>query len=136
MSEFDALLIASEHSGKSIDEMLSVAEKNGFHNRIENKLCFNDLLQKGYIEGAFVLGLPVTITRAGKERLNHLAQEAKKATQEERNNASNKKLAIAGILVPFVLLALEFVIIRFETPIFEFFDFLWNWIKDIIQKAI
>lgn len=136
MNEYDALLIASEHSGKSIDEMLAVAEKKGFHNRTENKLCFYDLLQKGYIEGAFVLGQPVFITVTGMNLLQQLQKSAEQGAKEERNNASNKKIAIAGLFVPFVVLILQFVIDHYSVLILQLFDSLWNWIKDIVQKAI
>lgn len=72
MDELDALLIAAEHSGKSIEKMLDVAQKAGFPDRKENVERFLTLLDKDYINGAFVLGLPVTITLAGKDRLQQL----------------------------------------------------------------
>lgn len=86
MNELAALLIVAEHSGKSIDEMLAAAEKAGFPDRAENEDRFLSLLQQNYIEGAFVLDQPVTVTLAGKDRLRQL-----KAAAEYKVRQSQEK---------------------------------------------
>lgn len=136
MNKLEALRIASEHSGKSIDVMLSAAEEKGFHNREENIQVFYMLHQNNYIEGAFVLGLPVTITASGKNLLQQLQKSAEKSAKEERNNASNKKIAVCSLLVPFLVLVLQFVVDHYGILILQLFDSLWNWIKDVIQNAV
>ena len=62
MNELEALSIASEYSGQSIDRMLETAKQSGFTNEAENKLRFQSLYEQGLIQGAFQFDLPVTIT--------------------------------------------------------------------------
>lgn len=114
MNELDALVIASEYSGESIDKMLEVAKEKGFSNVTESKLRFQSLYLDGYIQGAFQFGLPVTITLSGEDRLEQLQQLAEKDSKDERNKRFNKKLAIAGLLVPFIIFVLEVVVDHFQ----------------------
>lgn len=114
MNELDALVIASEYSGESIDKMMEVAKEKGFSNVTESKLRFQSLYLDGYIQGAFQFGLPVTITLSGKDRLEQLQQLAEKDSKDERNKRFNKKLAIAGLLVPFIIFVLEVVVDHFQ----------------------
>lgn len=84
MNEFDALSIAAALSGKSIDEMLVAAQQAGHPDRTENLNRFLSLLDKNYIDGAFALGLPVTITLAGKDHLQQLQDKALAVKQVKR----------------------------------------------------
>lgn len=114
MNELDALKIASEFSGESIDKMLEIAEEQGFSDEFQNKSRFQSLYQSGYVQGAFQFGLPVTITISGKDRLEELQKLAEKDSKDERGKRFDKKLAIAGILVPLVIFVLEVVIDHFQ----------------------
>lgn len=114
MNELDALMIAAEHSGESISAMLKAAEKAGFTDELENKLRFQSLYEQDFIKGAFVLGLPVTITQTGKDRLDQLQKLTEKDSKDERRKRFDKKLAIAGLLVPLIIFVLEVVIDHFQ----------------------
>ena len=114
MNELDALKIASEFSGESIDKMLEIAEKRGFSDEMQNKLRFQSLYQSGYIQGAFQFGLPVTITLAGRDQLEKLQKLAEKDSKDERGKRFDKKLAIAGLFVPLIIFVLEVVIGHFQ----------------------
>ena len=114
MNELDALMIAAEHSGESISAMLNAAEKAGFTDEIGNKLRFQSLYEQDFVKGAFVLGLPVTITQTGKDRLDQLQKLTEKDSEDERRKQFDKKLAIAGLLVPLIIFVLEVVIDHFQ----------------------
>ena len=110
MNELDALLIVSEHSGESMDQMLSAAAEKGFTDNVENKARFYTLHELNYIEGPFVLGLPVYITQAGKDRLEQLQELAEKDSKDESDRRSNKHFAVIGILVTLIIFILGVVI--------------------------
>ena len=109
-NELDALRIASEFSGESIETMLKIAKQRGFSDEAKNKLRFQSLYQSEYIQGAFQFGLPVTITLAGEDRLEQLQKLAEKNSKDERNRLSDKHFAIAGILVTLIIFILGVVI--------------------------
>lgn len=110
MKELDALRIAAEYSGESIDKMLSVAEKRGFHDTVHNKLRFNALHGENYIIGAFVLNQPVYITLDGQDRLDQLEEEAEEKAQQERQRRFENKISVLQILVPFITFFLGLVV--------------------------
>lgn len=114
MNELDALKIAFEYSGESMDKMLEIAKERGFPDKIKNKLRFQSLYQSEYIQGAFQFGLPVTITLAGEDRLEQLQKLAEKDSKDERNRRSDKHFAIAGILVTLIVFILGVVIDHFK----------------------
>lgn len=120
MNEPDALLIVSENNGKSMDEMLAIARQKGFSNDLENKLRFQSLYEQDFITGTFVLGLPVNITLVCKARLELLQKEADQFTKEKRDRNRNKKIAIATILIPFVIFVLEIIKDNFQFLISPF----------------
>lgn len=113
MNEYQALLIASANSGKSIEDILFAAQSAGHTNEAENKLRFQSLHDQGYIEGAFVLGLPVTLTLLGADRLEQLKQEIAEASKKERQQRFNNKVAIAQILVPLITFILGLLVEHF-----------------------
>lgn len=110
MNELDALLIAAEYSGKSIDEILAAAQKAGHTNYMDNQERFLSLLSQNYIEGAFVLGQPVAITLAGKDRLKQLQNEASDRAEEKRQTRIQNQLSVASILVNLVTFTIGLIV--------------------------
>lgn len=103
MNELEALQIVSEHNGESINEILSIAKQNGFPDDLENKLRFQSLHEQDFITGSFVLGLPVTITLAGKDHLAQLQEEATDRAEKKRQTRLQNQLSVASILVNLVV---------------------------------
>lgn len=110
MNEYQALTIVSENNGKSIEVMLAAADKAGHKNHAENQERFLSLLEKGYIQGAFVLDRPVTLTIPGTDRLEKLQNEAKENAQKEADRRFNKQVAITQMLVSLASFILGIVV--------------------------
>ena len=103
MNEYQALTIVFENNGKSIDVMLAAAYKAGHTNHAENQERFLSLLEKGYIQGAFVLDRPVTLTLPGKDRLEQLQNEAKAAKRDKREKWAERIWSFAAGIVATIL---------------------------------
>lgn len=101
MNEQQALQLLSELNGKSFDDMLAAAKSAGF-DEMQVKLRFQDLHQKRYVSGAFVLGLPVFITLEGSDRLDQLNQEAEDKAKQERQQRFDNKISVATLLVSLI----------------------------------
>lgn len=125
MNELDALRIVSEHNGESINAMLEAAKQAGFPDMMDNRLRFQSLYEQDFIEGAFVLGLPVTVTQLGKDRLEQLQKQAEQFAEEKRNRNRDKKIAVATMLIPFVIFILEVIKDNFQLLI-SFFSNLFG----------
>lgn len=144
MTEHEALQLVHDHSGKSFDEMLAIAVKQG-HDELAVKLRFQSLFEQGYIPGIFHFPYPITLYLEGADRLMAYQKEdelAKQAAEEaaklEAEKRSQKKLVIAGILVPAVFSALALVIQLLGILPPGFFESLWNrvanWVEQLVQR--
>lgn len=103
MNEYQALTIVSENNGKSIENMLAAANKAGHKNYAENQERFYSLHQKGYVQGAFVLDLPVSLTLLGKDHLERLQNEVRATKRDKREKWAERIWSFAAGIVATIL---------------------------------